>query len=363
MLKKEAFHGSDLERIEKEFGIPQKEIINFAANVNPLGISPLMKKELAGKLDVISRYPDRDYSSLRESIGNYCHVDPQHIVVGNGSTELISLMAMYLHPKKALILGPTYSEYAREIGLNGGAVDYLELKEEEDFVFDPDRLSDALQKKYDLFVICNPNNPTSGAIDKQTMGQIFSLCREHQTFVMVDETYVEFTPDIDAYSCATLSVEFDNFICLRGISKFFAAPGLRLGYAITSNGKLLDTIRQQQNPWSVNSLAETAGIIMYRDVDFQVKTRNLMHQEQKRMYDLFAESNYKPYPAYANFILLKILDENITSAQVFEQAIRKGFMIRDCSSFPFLGDRFIRFCFMDPEDNDRLADQLLNIHS
>lgn len=362
MAKKEAFHGSDLERIEKEFGIRKEDIINFAANVNPLGISPLMKEELSHKLDVITRYPDRDYTSLRESIGNYCHISPEHIVVGNGSTELISIMAQFIRPQKALILGPTYSEYAREIGLNGGDIDYLELKEEQNFVLDLDSLSQALENHYDLFVVCNPNNPTSGVIDKQTMRKVFSLCQKHHTFVMVDETYVEFTPDIDAYSCARLTGEFDNFICLRGVSKFYAAPGLRLGYAITSNVKLLATIRQKQNPWSVNSLAETAGIIMYQDADFQEKTRSLMHREQKRMYDLFAQSNqYKPYPVYANFILLKILDEEVTSAQIFEQAIRNRFMIRDCSSFPFLGERFIRFCFMNPEDNDRLANLLLSI--
>lgn len=362
MKKREAFHGSDLEKIEAIYGIKKEDVINFAANVNPLGLSPYLKSELAKQIDVITHYPDRNYIKLRQSISAYTHANFDHIVVGNGSTELISAMAQFLHPKNALIIAPTYSEYEREIGLSGGSVDNFELKEADNFELNLSDLEHSLYNHYDLLVICNPNNPTSTAIHTDEMAQIFKLCKEHNTFVMVDETYVEFAKDKDHISCVSLSDTYDNFICLRGVSKFYSAPGIRLGYAITSNTELLETIHQKQNPWTVNSLAELAGILMYQDKAFQQKTQDLMHTEQERMYNLFASSKkYKPYNPHANFILLKILDESKCSADIFEEAIRRGYMIRNCDSFPFLGERFIRFCFMNPEDNDKLADLLLSL--
>ena len=362
MKKEQAFHGSDLERVEAVYGIKKEEIINFAANVNPLGIPSLVKETLANNLDIITTYPDRNYTNLRESIAQYCHIDASHIVVGNGSTELISMMAQCIHPQKALIIGPTYSEYAREIGLIDAGIDYFELKEEDNFQINLTSLKETLLNNYDLLVICNPNNPTSSAISTENMGHIFSFCKEHGTFVMVDETYVEFAPDINSITCVGLASSYDNFICLRGVSKFYAAPGLRLGYAITSNQDLLDTIHTKQNPWTVSSLAEIAGINMFKDDSFNQKTKRLMHREQERLYKIFNDSGkFKPYKPFANFILLKILDETQTSASIFEACIKQGCMIRDCSSFPFLKDRYIRFCFMNEADNDKLVKLLLNI--
>ncbi len=361
MKKEQEFHGSDLERVEAVYGIKKEEIVNFAANVNPLGISPLMKQYLSENIDVITSYPDRDYKKLRQSIGEYCKINPANIVVGNGSTELISITTQFLQPKKALIVAPTYSEYERELTLTGASVDYFKLQEDKDFVLEINELKEALKQHYDLLVICNPNNPTSTALSNTSMSQIFDLCRDSNSFVMVDETYMEFAPNMENYTCVTLSNSYDNFICLRGVSKFYAAPGLRLGYAITANQTLLATIHAKQNPWSVSSLAEAAGIVMYQDTDFQNRTASLMHQEQKRIYDIFSKSDrFKPYYPYGNFILLKILDDSLTSGDLFEKALKKGYMIRNCSSFPYLDNRFIRFCFMNPEDNDKLIELLLS---
>ena len=362
MEKKKAFHGSDLELIEKEFGVKKENIINFAANVNPLGISPLLKDELTRHINIIETYPDRNYTDLRASIGNYCSCNPEYITVGNGSTELISLMAKFIHPDKALILGPTYSEYGHEIGLSGGNITYFELKESEDFRLNLEALFTELQSThYDMLVICNPNNPTSGIISQDVLSLIMQLCKDLNTFIMIDETYMEFSRNEDKASAAPLTERFDNFIVLRGVSKFFASPGLRLGYAITRNEKLLNKIRTEQNPWSVNSIAALAGTVMYQDTEYIEKTKKFMHEEQVRLYDVFkASDKYKPYPADANFMLLKILDERLDAGNLFELAIRNNYMIRNCDSFPFLSDRFIRFCFMKKEDNDALVNLLLN---
>ncbi|MCR4955379.1 MAG: aminotransferase class I/II-fold pyridoxal phosphate-dependent enzyme [Lachnospiraceae bacterium] len=362
MKNKKAFHGSDLELIEKKYGIPREKIINFAANVNPLGISPLVRKELIKNIDTITTYPDRDYTVLKESIASYCNVSPNFVAIGNGSTELIGIMTAYLAPKKALLLSPTYSEYEKGVKFSGGEVDYFRLHEEDNFEIRLDELKDTLASDYDLFILCNPNNPTSSHITTSQMESIISMCKEKNIFVMIDETYVEFAPPKISVSSVSLSYKYDNFIVLRGVSKFFASPGLRLGYAITSNQKLLETIAKNQYPWCVNSIAELAGTVMYRDTDYREETAQLIHKEQQRIYKIFQKSKqYKAYPPSANFILLKILDPHLTSADIFDACIKKGLMIRDCSTFPFMEHRYIRFCFMNPKDNDKLVKLLLSL--
>ena len=114
------FHGSDLEKIEQIYNIKKEDITSFSANVNPLGISFKLKETLASHIDAITSYPDREYTSLRKAIGTYVQTDYQNIIVGNGSSELISILIQIRHPKKALIIGPTYSEYEREVTIAGG---------------------------------------------------------------------------------------------------------------------------------------------------------------------------------------------------------------------------------------------------
>ena len=179
---------------------------------------------------------------------------------------------------------------------------------------------------------------------------------------MIDETYVEFAPDINAITAVPLTREFTNLMVLRGVSKFFAAPGMRLGYGITGNMDFLSKMREKHTPWSLNSMGAFAGEIMLQDEDYIRQTRELILSERTSMIkELKSVPTYKVYPAYANFILLKILKPGLTSYDVFEACIRQGLIIRDCSSFQCLDGEFVRFCIMMPEDNSRLVEVLKNL--
>ena len=361
MIKhKDHFHGSDLEKIEKIYGIKKEDIISFSANVNPLGISSALRQGIASHIDCITSYPDRDYVSLRQTIADYCHTEPDNVIVGNGSTELISLFIQIEHPHKALVLGPTYSEYEREIALGGGSTIYYPLKEQDGFALNVDHFISKLSPDLDLIVICNPNNPTGSAITCHEMRRILDACKENDIFVMVDETYVEFAEDVATITSIPLTRTYENIVILRGTSKFYAAPGLRLGYAVLGNPSLLQTMNQRKNPWTINSLAVVAGNLMFTDSEYIKATRQLINSERERMYALFSASDrFKPYKPQGNFMLLRILESGLTSQELFDRCIRQGLMIRDCSTFPYLGEDYIRFCFMKPEDNDRLAELLL----
>ena len=346
------FHGSDLEKIETATGIKKEEIISFSANVNPLGLSDRLKHFLAEHLDVITSYPDREYTRLRKSIGDYIHCNPDHIIVGNGATELISLFLSALNPKKALIIGPTYSEYEREISLSGGTVHYYFTKEEEGFGLDVSDFLLEMKQGYDLVILCNPNNPTSTTLTVEELTLLLSESDRQKGCLMVDETYVEFVENEAEVSAVPLVEQFDNLIVLRGTSKFFASPGLRLGYGITKNRHLLSLITEQKNPWTINSIAELAGCFMFQDQDFMEASRNLMKQERDFVCRALACINgLTVFPTTCNFVLVKIEKEGKDADMLFEYCIKKKMMIRNCSSFPTLNNQYFRICFMEHQDN------------
>ena len=184
---KMVFHGSDIEKICEVYQLKPEEIVKFGANVNPLGLSEHVKEQLAGRLDILSSYPDRDYTSLRSTISEYCNIPAEFILPGNGSSELIALLIQERNPKHTLILGPTYSEYSRELSFSGSTQEYYHLHEEDNFVLDVDDFCRTLDGKYDFLILCNPNNPTSSAISIYDLRRIVSFCNERNIFVMIDE--------------------------------------------------------------------------------------------------------------------------------------------------------------------------------
>ncbi|WP_195978080.1 pyridoxal phosphate-dependent aminotransferase [Blautia luti] len=359
---KMVFHGSDIEKICEVYHLDPKNIIKFGANVNPLGLSENVKQQLASRLDILSSYPDRDYTTLRNTISEYCNVPAEFILPGNGSSELIALLIQERNPKHTLILGPTYSEYSRELSFSGSTQEYYHLREEDNFVLNVDDLCQTLEGNYDFLIICNPNNPTSSAITREDLQKLLTFCAEKNIFVMIDETYVEFAPDISEITAVTLTKEFTNLMVLRGVSKFYAAPGMRLGYGITGNLDFLKKMKEKQVPWSLNSLGALAGELMLQDKDYIHRTRELILSERTRLLQALVEiPTYKTYPAYANFILLKIQKPVLTSYDIFDACIRQGLMIRDCSSFECLDGEYIRFCIMNLEDNTRLLNILSSL--
>ena len=355
-------HGGDLDAIERLYHIPKNEIIDFSGNINPLGFPESVKKLMAENIGIVSAYPDKKYVKLRESIAAYTNTKPEYVSVGNGSTELISIFVKCAGRGKTLIMGPAYSEYENAAKLSGNTFEYFHLREDENFTLNMDSLLSALTPDVSLFIACNPNNPTGSAITAAQMEIILSRCKSNGTAVMVDETYIEFS-DVPENICSIpLADKYDNLFVIRGISKFFAAPGLRLGYCITSSKAFKDTLVKNQDPWSVNILAAFAGEHLFDDKAFMDKTKNLISAEKSKMYRALSEiKGIKTYPTSSNFILVKLLTDKVTAADIYETLIKEKMLVRDAASFKFLDESFLRFCIMLPEDNKRLMDRLKEI--
>jgi threonine-phosphate decarboxylase len=350
-----AFHGSDLEKIEKIYGIPKEQIVSFAANVNPLGFSPKAAEAFKNNLHVISSYPDREYTNLKKAIASYTGADPLHIILGNGVTELLTLFLQMTMPQKAVIIGPTYSEYEKDLLRQNSQVIHIDASEADDFVLSVQDLIAQTPDDTDLVILCNPNNPTSGALCKADLKLLAADYQKRHILLMIDETYVEFSAKSAEITAADLTGHYDNLFVLRGTSKFFATPGLRLGYALTGNQELLDKVARTQDPWNINSAADFVGTVMLEDNDYIRLVRQTMETEKEYVCSqLSAISGIRTYPVNSNFVLVKLPADTLTSGELFELLIRQGMMIRDCSTFESLGERFIRICFMSHADNQRL---------
>ncbi|MBQ6554970.1 MAG: aminotransferase class I/II-fold pyridoxal phosphate-dependent enzyme [Firmicutes bacterium] len=359
-MSRKNLHGGDLDEIARIYGIEKSKIMNFSGNVNPLGLPPSVKKAIAENVDIATGYPDVSYTALRGAISDYTGAKAEHIIVGNGSTELITGFIKAVMPKKSVIISPAYSEYLRILEQINCEVTLFPLDEKSGFV--PDTALLPIDDSTDMLIFCSPNNPTGTYFTADETKELAERCKKHGCFIMTDETYVEFADPSKHISAVELADKYDNIAVVRGTSKFFACPGLRLGYGITGNAEILEKINTEKDLWSVNVYAELAGKVMFKDRRFINATIELINTERARFYaELGKIPALKLYPTQSNFFLVKILDGRITSRDVFLELIQKNILIRDAENFPFLDGSFFRFCILSHEENTLLIEALKEI--
>lgn len=217
------FHGSDIERVAKHFGLKEEDICNFSGNVNPMGLSEQLRHKLIENIHLVTSYPDPDYVKLKHNIAEYVDSKEEYVLLGNGSTELIAHYIDYVNPKKVLIVGPTYSEYEKKSRTLNAEVHYCPLKMESDFTHDIAEIIHDCHEDIDLLVLCNPNNPTASCISSEGLLPVFDHCKAFGTHILIDETYMDFVDDAHSVSAVSLMDAYDNCIVL-GVFQSFSQP-------------------------------------------------------------------------------------------------------------------------------------------
>ena len=350
-------HGGNIYRIARERGI--KNLLDYSANINPLGISEKLKERVANSWELFEKYPDPHYVELRETLAEHSGVNRENIIVGNGATEVIFLYCKTVNPKKALIVMPTFAEYERALNTVGCKVDHFELRESEGFNIDVERLREELKKDYDLLVVCNPNNPTGKFIKLEKMKKIVAAAGESNTKLMVDEAFIEFVEGDYSESVATLGEK--HVFAVRALTKFFAIPGVRLGFGICHDMELLKKVESHREPWTVNTLAEISAKVLLEDEEYIERSKKWIESEKDFMYRGLKEGQkIKPYETETNFILVKLLGD-ITAGELRDRMIDEGVVIRDASNFPFLGDKFIRLAVKGRETNSQVIERIVRV--
>ena len=345
-------HGGNINEIAKRNGLKPEEVIDFSASINPLGISKRARKAVVERIDSVLHYPEQFAESLTDEAARFYGVPNDCLITGNGSTELIYLVPRAFKPKKALIINPTFSEYKNALKIAGCSIDYFLILEEDGFRLRVDPLMRVLKGRYDILYICNPGNPTGTLIPKSDILEIVDKALNHDTLCIVDEAFMDFTEE---ESVKREAVERSNLIVLRSMTKFFGIPGLRIGFAI-GNKERIGEMMVYKEPWSVNALGSIAAIEGLGDTEYIEESRRYLAKERDHLFSALNEiQGLKPFPSSANYILLKVKRDGVDADSLASTLAKEGILIRSCSSFDGLGNRFFRVAVRNREENERLV--------
>lgn len=352
-------HGANIFDLCALYGVKKEELMDFSSNINPFGSSIKAKKAVIDNIDMVSLYPDPEYKKLKNSISNYCSCRKEDIIIGSGATELISSFIKTINPKNALLLSPSYSEYEEDLEKGGCKFTKYFAKKEFDFKINiTDFITQINTGNYDLIIICNPNNPTGFAFKENEIEEILI---KTNAFIMVDETYIEFT-DMNIYSSTKLVEKSNKLFVIRGTSKFFSTPGIRLGYGLTSDNKIFSSMGKNLNLWNINIFATLMGEIMFEDKQYIEKTAIKIKEERAYLLkELGSISSINVFESFSNFILCEIKDQKFTARELYEKLIADKIIIRDCKSFEGLSDYYFRVCTLKPKENQVLIKSLKSI--
>lgn len=402
-------HGGNIYRLAEELRIQERSVIDFSTSVNPLGVSKKIKAEIRKNLKYLHNYPDPEAQRLRKRLAQYHGIDPETILCGNGSTELLYLIVRALKPQKVLIPAPTFSEYEKAVELQNTppppyplpqgegdslkipspltwegegegespnpepcyqrSIKYVMLNKENGFEIKPEEFIAAMQGKQnsqlltpnselseapcDMVFLCNPNNLTGRLLKRDDVIRIVAAAKELTCYLIVDEAFIDF-----CFEDSVIKDVGDNpyLIVVRTMTNFYALAGLRIGYGVFPLD-LVERIKGYKEPWTVNSLAQRAAVVALKDNVYRKETFRLIHQEKRFLEKRFRKLGVEFFPSDANFYLLKISNAN----EIFNQLKKKGILVKECSHFKGLDSTYLRIAVKSHKENTILIKELTAI--
>lgn len=352
---KPCIHGADVLEASWKTGLGREEILDFSSSVNPLGPSKKALEATRSGFGQISSYPDSYSNELREAIsGQYPGISKANVIVGNGSTELIYLFAEAFMQKGdvALAPAPSFGEYANAVWKAGGKVKYVKLDRK--FRADPSAFARAMTNKTKIVYFCNPNNPTSILAPSENVIEIIQSALERDALVFLDEDFLEFVDDGESLSMIGRLEEFPNLFILRSFTKIFGLTGLRVGYGIASK-EIVSVLMNAKLPWNVNCLGQAAAVAALSDIEHLKRTREIVKEEKTFLLrELTQFKEFQVYSPDANFIFMDISKSSFRSSELKEKMLNQGILIRDCSSFEGLNERYVRVAVKTRAENKQL---------
>jgi threonine-phosphate decarboxylase len=347
-------HGGNIFSVARQMGISPTETADFSASINPLGISRSVRDAIVGALDSLVHYPDNNQAELKQLLAEQNGLTPEHFAVANGSTEIIYKLPGIMKGNRATIVSPAFSEYAYALEQHQWEVKRFLVSPADNFTLDLQSLGSSLAEGCDALYLCNPGNPSGILYSRAVIEQVYSICKENGTFLVLDEAFMDFCEE---ESAKDLIVSSEHGIVLRSMTKFYGIPGLRLGFAMAAPA-VIDRLSSIGGPWSVNTLAQAAGCAALRDREYVENTISYVEQERKFLVgELSRIPCLKIYPSSANFLLVEI-DGGVTSTELKSLLLQKWILIRDCANFKGLSDRFFRIAVRTRAENSRLVEQL-----
>lgn len=344
-------HGGDVVAAQREYG---GAVLDFSANLNPLGMPEEVRAAAARAAASAVNYPDPLCRALREGIAQRDGVSPEQIICGNGAADLLFRMAFSLRPRQALVTAPTFSEYEAALTAAGCQVCHHRLQEEQSFDLTGAVLEE-LTEDLDLCVLCTPNNPTGRTIDPSLMRQILDRCAERGIVLAVDECFLDLTEE--GSGLASLVGAYPNLILVRAFTKSYAIPGLRLGYVITGDACLAEGLYRCGQPWPVSSPAQAAGQAALNCPDWPGRARAVIGPERVFLEEGLRALGLTVWSGKANYLLFRAGGR----ADLREQLLKRGILIRSCANYPGLGPDYYRIAVRLHEENQRLMNAMRGV--
>lgn len=343
-------HGGRPEQWLPRFGHDaEREVIDFSANLNPLGPPDWLAKCLEREWPGVDRYPDPDYGQARQAIADAEGVSPDQVRLTNGGAEAIYLAAALHAGKRAVIVQPTFTEYMRACQHYGLEVGSIAL-DSPDFRLDENQALAAMRES-NVVVVCRPNNPTGTLVERPLIERMLEMGRAHDATLVVDEAFVDFLPSDEKLT--PLLARYDNVILLRSLTKLYAIPGLRLGYLL-ANPETVRRAAQLQMPWSVNAPAAALVAPLLTDDSFVRHTHAWLGAELPRLSRGLAALGLRVAPSRANFLLFQDASSATATQALFEHLLRAGILVRHTHNFVGLDGAWLRVAVRDRVDNERL---------
>lgn len=327
----------------------KKEVIDFSININPLGTSQAVRKSIVASFDELDRYPEIDGYSAKKDIAEFEAMHMDHLILGNGATELIYLYARAIKPERVLIVQPTFNEYKRAFKAVGAQVYECIMSENDDFEMNTQKIMDSLNEvKPDVLIFCNPNNPTGGYTHKQDFQNIIKALDQKDVALFIDESFIDFS-GLPSYKDF---IEEHSVFILRSMTKYFAVPGMRLGYGI-GNKTIIKKMATFKEPWTLNCFALNSVHALIRDEDYMLRTKQWFESEKQWMYEnLKRIEHLHVIESHTNFFLCQLLKDSSKTIQ--ERLLESQIYIRTCEDFTGLDHRFIRLAVKRREENMKL---------
>ena len=327
--------------------------LDFSANTNPYGTPRGVLDAMSAVLTRVHQYPDPYCRELVDAISEFEGVPKDWILCGSGAAELIYSYCEALHPRRAMELAPTFSEYALALERVGCWVERYSLKKENHFSLTEEFLPVLARSRPDVLFLCNPNNPTGQVIGLPLLEKILNLCHRQGTALFVDECFLDLSDD--GVSLKARLGEHPKLFLLKAFTKSYGMAGVRLGYCLCADGQLLEKMSHTVQPWNVSTLAQAAGIAALQERAFLQKTRALIPVERQWLKGQLEALGFWVCPSRANYLLFQ------GRPDLREQLRKQGIAIRGCGNYHGLEQGWYRIAVRLHEENERLIQAMKEV--
>lgn len=329
-------HGGNKISLARKLHIDADTLLDASANINPIPQPSWLQEVVIASIKDFSSYPDITYHDLIRSIGDYQHIDPEHILPGNGASPLIFDFMRILQPKQANLITPTFSEYEQALHSIDASICYHNGFHE---------ISTNIQNlssNSDLLFLCNPNNPTGQLYQRKMIEQL--LQTHPSMYIIMDESFMDFTDEKE--SCIPIYKKYKNLIIIKSYTKFFQCPGLRIGIAISADKLLLKRFKIQTPPWQVNALINKLLPHYLQDEVFISTSKKQIQRGKEEVYQGLCSLGFQVYKPSANYVFFQC---SYMDLQL--RCLKQGLLIRDCSNYHNAKKGMYRICIFQHDQN------------